>query len=53
MKPQKGAQPVPGPMRIIGSDGDGGGRVPLRNHAGISMPMNKSAMLQQPILKLF
>lgn len=37
--PWKGAHPVPGPMRIRGSDGDGGGRQPLVNHAGIKMPI--------------
>ena len=39
--PRKGAQPVPGPMRMRGSDGGGAGREPLINHAGIITPVHK------------
>lgn len=39
--PWKGAHPVPGPMRIRGSDAAGGGRQPLLNHAGIKRPIQR------------
>lgn len=40
--PRKGAQPVPGPTSTRGIDAGGGGREPLRNHAGIYTPAHSN-----------